>query len=90
MYQKRINEYGITVGSLPRGQRNKITDVEGVDKVELVYRNSRTEEVFLPYYRFYVALPEEQVGDGLITYGAYYVPAVQEDYLSNMPNIVFD
>ena len=30
MYQKRINEYGITVGSLPRGQRNKITDVEGV------------------------------------------------------------
>ena len=68
----------------------EITDVEGVDKVELVYRNSRTEEVFLPYYRFYVALPEEQVGDGLITYGAYYVPAVQEDYLSNMPNIVFD
>lgn len=77
---------GCYITSVPYG----ITDVEGVDKVELVYRNSRTEEVFLPYYRFYVALPEEQVGDGLITYGAYYVPAVQEDYLSNMPNIVFD
>ena len=30
MYQKRINEYGITVGRLPRGSRNKITDVAGV------------------------------------------------------------
>lgn len=30
MYQKRINEYGITVGRLPRGPRNKITDVAGV------------------------------------------------------------
>lgn len=30
MYQKRINEYGITVGRLPKGPRNKITDVAGV------------------------------------------------------------
>lgn len=28
--QKRIHEYGVTVGSLPRGPRNKITDVAGV------------------------------------------------------------
>lgn len=30
MQQKRIHEYGITVGNLPRGPRNKITDVDGV------------------------------------------------------------
>lgn len=62
----------------------EITDMELVGKVELVYRNSRTEETFLPYYRFYVALPEKQE-DGLTIFGAYYVPAVEGEYLSNMP-----
>lgn len=62
----------------------EITDMELVGKVELVYRNSRTGETFLPYYRFYVALPEKQE-DGLTIFGAYYVPAVKGEYLSNMP-----
>lgn len=30
MEQKRIRDYGITIGSLPTGARNKITDVAGV------------------------------------------------------------
>ena len=39
--------YGITGRSL-------------ICKTELVYRNSRTEETFLPYYRFFVKLPDTQ------------------------------
>lgn len=38
----------------------------------------------MPYYCFYVELPEEE-RDGLKTYGAYYVPAVEKEYLTNMP-----
>lgn len=53
--------------------------------VELAYRNSRTDEYFLPYYRFYVELPEEARDNGLKTYGVYYVPAVWERYIANMP-----
>lgn len=30
MQQKRISDYGVHVGTLPRGERNKITDVPGV------------------------------------------------------------
>ena len=72
-------EQGHYITSVPY----EVTDMERVGKVELVYRNARTEETFLPYYRFYVALPEEQK-DGLTTFGAYYVPAVQEAYIANI------
>ena len=41
------------------------------------------------YYRFYVLLPESVYGaddeEGLKTYGAYYVPAVAEEYIADMP-----
>lgn len=53
--------------------------------VELAYRNSKTDEYFLPYYRFYVELPEEARDNGLKTYGVYYVPAVWGQYIANMP-----
>ena len=53
--------------------------------VELAYRNSRTDEYYLPYYRFYVELPEGAEDGGLKTYGVYYVPAVWERYIANMP-----
>ena len=52
--------------------------------VELAYRSSRTDEYFLPYYRFYVELPEEVRDNGLKTYGVYYVPAVRRQYIANM------
>ena len=45
----------------------------------------------MPYYKFYVELPEEkEVTDSkgdieMKTYGAYYVPAVESRYISNMP-----
>lgn len=57
--------------------------------VELVYRSHNCDEYFLPYYRFYVELPEAQTSEeyltyGLNTYGAYYVPAVEGKYIENM------
>lgn len=61
--------------------------LESVAKVELVYRIG---QYFMPYYRFYVELPDleghtRQEELGLKTYGAYYVPAVEGAYISNMP-----
>lgn len=56
-----------------------------VQKVELVYRTGTSETYYMPYYRFYVELPEETQNNGLNTYGAYYVPAVESRYISNMP-----
>ena len=52
---------------------------------ELVYRTGVTEAYYLPYYRFYVELPEEVWPDGMKTFAAYYVPAVQEAYIADMP-----
>ena len=51
---------------------------------ELVYRGSRTEQVFIPYYRFYVDLSHEFPNwddTDLKNFGAYYVPAVEHRYL---------
>ncbi len=56
-----------------------------VKKVELIYRTGQFENYYMPYYCFYAELPEEQREHGLITYGAYYVPAVVSDYITNMP-----
>ncbi len=62
-------------------------DFPGEDKVyggELVYRGSRTEQVFIPYYRFYADVSEEFPNwedSSLKDYGAYYVPAVEHQYL---------
>ena len=53
--------------------------------VELAYRNGKRDEYFLPYYRFFVELPEEARDNGLKIYGVYYVPAVWEQYIANMP-----
>lgn len=58
---------------------------EYVRKVELIYRTGELEEYYMPYYRFYVELPQEERENGLKTYGAYYVPAVESTYISNMP-----
>ncbi len=54
-----------------------------VRRVELIYRRG-WEATLLPYYRFYVELPEMANG-GRKTFGAYYVPAVEERYIENMP-----
>lgn len=56
-----------------------------VKAVELVYLRGHREEYFMPYYRFLVELPQEERENGLHDYGAYYVPAVAEEYLTGLP-----
>jgi len=56
-----------------------------IAKVELVYRTGKYEKYYMPYYRFYVELPEEERDGKMKCYGAYYVPAVDGAYISNMP-----
>lgn len=63
----------------------KMPGLDHVKKVELVYRTGEREEYYMPYYRFYVELPEERSENGLKTFGAYYVPAVDGTYIANMP-----
>ena len=55
-----------------------------IAKTELIYRSARTDEYFIPYYRIYAEIPQLEE-NGMKTYGAYYVPAVEERYISNMP-----
>ena len=39
----------------------------------------------MPYYKFYVELSDEERENGLKTYGAYYVPAVETEYITGLP-----
>lgn len=56
---------------------------EYIKKVELVYRG-QYEEYLMPYYLFYIELEELKEANGLKTFGAYYVPAIEEEYIDNM------
>jgi len=58
---------------------------EYVASVSLIYRNSSRQEYFMPYYEFLVEIPSMKQENGLNNYGIYYVPAVEEEYISNMP-----
>lgn len=55
--------------------------------VEIVYYTSPQRQIYMPYYKFYVELVgegaylPERSPEGLHTYGAWYVPAVQPEYL---------
>ncbi len=62
--------------------------VEYIGKVELIYRTGTYDENYVPYYRFYVEI-DPGYGDsfytsGLTTYAAYYVPAISEEYISDL------
>jgi hypothetical protein len=39
----------------------------------------------MPYYRFLVELPEMAQENGLKNFGAYYVPAVETEYITGLP-----
>lgn len=57
--------------------------LEYVRRLELIYRTG-WESTLIPYYRFYVEIPEMAEGERR-TYGAYYVPAVESRYIQNIP-----
>lgn len=58
---------------------------EHIAKVELIYRNSHYDRYLMPWYRFYVEVPDMALDNGLKTFGAYYVPAVSGEFLTGMP-----
>ena len=60
---------------------------EMIAKEELVYRTENVNEIFMPYYRYYIELKESgvEMADGLKLYGIYYVPAVSAEYLVDFP-----
>lgn len=62
---------------------------EDIAKVELVYRNALTDEIFLPYYRFYVRQTQNSNPNaeaiGLEGYAIYYVPALTDECIVNLP-----
>lgn len=75
---------GNYVTSVPEGFPGK----DKVKKVELIYRNEARDEVFMPYYKFYAQLDFDNISSGsynLVCFGAYYVPAVEGEYIQNMP-----
>ena len=62
-----------------------VSGADSIVKTELIYREGPLEEYLLPYYRFYVKLPVQDgwnLAEGLSVAGIYYVPAIQEQYLS--------
>ena len=63
----------------------RLTDTDKVAKAELVYRNGGTEKYYMPYYKFFIEVPNENLKNGLKNFGVYYVPAVESKYISNMP-----
>jgi len=56
-----------------------------VERCEIVYRTGGYDKILMPFYRFYVylenALGMQLYPEGMKTYGAYYVPAVDPDYI---------
>jgi len=62
-----------------------LTGNDKVAKTELVYRNGGTEKYYMPYYKFLIELPDNNLKNGLKDFGAYYVPAVESKYITDMP-----
>lgn len=56
-----------------------------IAKAELVYRSGTGENIWMPYYRFLVELPEMEQENGLKNFGAYYVPAVKAEFITGLP-----
>ncbi len=62
---------------------HKINKDMKIEKAELIYRNHGYDKYYMPYYKFYIEIPNN-VGSGIKSYGVYYVPAVESRYLENM------
>ncbi|MBE6616897.1 MAG: hypothetical protein E7627_02975 [Ruminococcaceae bacterium] len=58
---------------------------EYIAHVTVAYRGSNLDKTWLPYYKFYVELPDKVRDDGKKTYATYYVPAIDQEYLESYP-----
>ncbi|MBP1543665.1 MAG: hypothetical protein J6A16_06185 [Oscillospiraceae bacterium] len=78
-------EYITTVPSMYL--KDGVINEEDIVKTELVYRSGNGERYYQPYYRILVGLYTEDrtLPEGMLHYGAYYVPAVSEEYLTDIP-----
>ena len=56
-----------------------------IANVELIYRSKISENIWMPYYRFLVELPEMEQENGLKNFGAYYGPAVKMEDITGLP-----
>lgn len=70
---------------IANGPSEKFPGNQYVKKGELIYRADSLDNIFIPYYRFYVEDPSQKQANGLKSYGAFYVPAVEQKYIANMP-----
>ena len=62
--------------------------LDHIEQVEITYRNAFWDNVFLPYYKFYVEEADPLPGAaqmGMKSYATYYVPAVQRQYIQGLP-----
>ncbi len=59
-------------------------DESCIEKVELVYSTHSYNDVFMPFYKYII---ETRDDNGLKTFDCYYVPAVEWEYITNMPMI---
>ena len=58
---------------------------EYIASVELIYYTFQFCEMYMPYYKFLVEMPEEEQENGFKAFGTYFVPAVSEQYITDMP-----
>ena len=58
-----------------------------IAKKELIYRNDIMQDIYIPYYEFYVELPEEYARNGQTCYGLYYVPAIEGKYIEDFLSV---
>lgn len=69
------------------GKDAEITEETEIAKTELVYRAGSYAKYYIPYYRFYI----EVDGDGgyadenIKCYNAFYVPAIEDEYIEKRP-----
>lgn len=79
-------------GSYYTNSPYELTGKEEIGFVELTYWSGYKQSCAMPFYCFYVKLPEEEYynehfGEG--EYGFYYVPAVRGEYLENFDTPTF-
>lgn len=63
-------------------------DIEQISYIEMIYFKKKNLDFFIPFYKFYMPLKNQDMiikhDDKLVTYVAYYVPAIHSDYLDGI------